>query len=394
MYKVLLQKGKKALGVLPQTFKTQDEIDDHIDKHYPNHFIAKDFEGSERHKSWVAKHGHYKPNLKEETMIIESILNKKPKQFAKVFEDLMSDKVAQALTVLNITEGKKLLLGGKKKNHETDEKGESKKVKGYYPNSYFPGDKASHFKTKLKDGKLEKKSKYLTKEDEIEEGRYRGKTYKGYSANRKARRAQKTDNSPNADKLFYYNKKSSERFDKHLDKSHGEKEAAARTKNLTKFTREDENLDEAGLLLKQNSRGKRTGKAFDKAAVRGADSKTLKGIRVKQKYHGKEQADRFAKKAHAWNPKGKALLAKDEIRSKINARKAKDPKRLPEEEIEENRYQGKNNKTGEFEKSYGERNRKIRKADKQQGQISVPHAKMNYYVSKSREREVKSGLRK
>jgi len=60
MYKVLIQKNKKALGVLPQTFKSTSEIDDHVDKHFPGHFYAQDFAGSDRVKSWMKKHGEYK----------------------------------------------------------------------------------------------------------------------------------------------------------------------------------------------------------------------------------------------------------------------------------------------------------------------------------------------
>lgn len=50
-------------------------------------------------------------------MLLESVLNQNMKTFSKVFEDAMSNKVAQALDVLHITEGRKLLLGKVKENN-------------------------------------------------------------------------------------------------------------------------------------------------------------------------------------------------------------------------------------------------------------------------------------
>ena len=278
---------------------------------------------------------HKKDHLKEEKMsLFQSVLREDYEGFIESFDDIMADKVAQALDVFYVTEGRKLLLG----KVEEDEKPSKPKLKKAdmkkwsihiltrhepKPMGHVMAHDEKSARNKMSRAGFDNRFhgvRQVDESQEIEEGHKKKSEFdrvnpgRKTGENRKIRKAVKTGNTSKANNL------TSRHYDRDLKKSG--------------FI-ESLNLAEAGLLLKQNSRGKRTGRAFDKAAVRGADSKTLKGIRVKQKYHGKEQADRFAKKAHAWNPKGKALLAKDAAKSKLNALKSKNPKRLPEGELEE-----------------------------------------------------------
>ena len=59
-YRVLLQKGKVALGVLPITFQSSSAVDDYMDARYPGHFYATDFADSPRVRIWLKKFSTYK----------------------------------------------------------------------------------------------------------------------------------------------------------------------------------------------------------------------------------------------------------------------------------------------------------------------------------------------
>lgn len=91
----------------------------------------------------------------------------------------------------------------------------------------------------------------------------------------------------------------------------------------------EEDLEEAQLLLKQNKRARNADRALQKGAIRGEPTSNLKGYRAKTKYHNLDTVNRFRKKS-GQEPLGK----QSKYRDKINALKARNPKRLPEEDSE------------------------------------------------------------
>lgn len=60
MYRILLQKNKKALGVLPYIFESTSEINDFMDRYFDGYFYSTDFAGSEKVKTWLSEFGEYK----------------------------------------------------------------------------------------------------------------------------------------------------------------------------------------------------------------------------------------------------------------------------------------------------------------------------------------------
>ena len=57
MYEILLQKGKFALGVVTKRFDSYREIDEWMDKNYPDCFYSSDFADSDNAKAWRKKFG-------------------------------------------------------------------------------------------------------------------------------------------------------------------------------------------------------------------------------------------------------------------------------------------------------------------------------------------------
>ena len=57
MYRILIQRDKKVLGVLERTFDSSEEIDAYIDAHYPDCFYSTEFVDTARVNEWVRKFG-------------------------------------------------------------------------------------------------------------------------------------------------------------------------------------------------------------------------------------------------------------------------------------------------------------------------------------------------
>jgi hypothetical protein len=288
---------------------------------------------------------HKKDHLKEEKMsLFQSVLREDYGGFIESFDDIMADKIAQALDVFYVTEGRKLLLG----KVEEDEKPSKPKLKKAdmkkwsihiltrhepKPMGHVMAHDEKSARNKMSRAGFDNRFHGVRQVDEsmeIEEGRYQGKNdnpkkssfLNGYTGgNRKIKKALKQSGkekgTPLSPKTQHYANSQIDRTDNRYGKH-------------VKSNYESENLDEAGLLLKQNRRAKRSDKALQKGAVRGDSTETLKGYRAKTKHLNLDTVNRFRTKS------GKEPLGKvSKFRDKINAIKSKNPKRLPEEEFSE-----------------------------------------------------------
>jgi len=98
-YSVLLQKDKKALGVLKKQFTSSGEIDDYIDTNYPNYFYSRDFTDSDRVKEWIKKFGYYKkgnPDTNAVEKMSEDFHGRKTKFVTEIEErESFDDNVAE-----------------------------------------------------------------------------------------------------------------------------------------------------------------------------------------------------------------------------------------------------------------------------------------------------------
>jgi hypothetical protein len=306
-------------------------------------------------------------------MLIESVLNRKPKQFAKIFEEKLAEKVAQALDVLFVTEGKKLLLGKveeddieegdsngsnvahNRKIRKTIKKGPNGEKTYNGPQARYHMDRSLDRKNANKNVQTPKTTK-LSKIDALKAKlRQRKNSAKYHDRGVEMHESVELDETrikvknPSKSKLKAVHdklEKTGHVIQHGLEKANKSKWTYAKKTDKHDFfgggkkvkvfhkgrheNLPEQDLDEGSLLLKQNRRAKRSDRALQKGAVRGDSTETLKGYRAKTKHHNLGTVNRFRA-----NTGQKPLGKVSKYRDKINALKAKNPKRLPEEEFSE-----------------------------------------------------------